>query len=138
MIGKSCLNLVGSTVLSEIVLSSPENYLYSCWWRQLGILPRFYTSVTEWLNEHFSGCWIGYRGSFERPSGLPDVSVMSFSYMGICKRICTHVKAKTCWRTEVSHNWRISGYKICLKFKMCKKLCKSVREYELCVHYRCC
>ena len=97
--------------------------------QQDGAPAHYAVDVRKWLDEKFSGRWIGRRGPIEWPARSPDLSLPDFFLWGYLKDIVYRDRPATIEELRD----RITQACAEISIEMCQKACRSVvQRFKAC------
>ena len=102
------------------------------YFQQDGAPAHYATRVREWLDNNFTGRWIGRRGPIEFPARSPDLTPMDFFMWGVLKDLVYSRRPRTLpeLRDVITNQMRT------ISIEMCEKVCRSVvTRLELCIEH---
>jgi len=89
--GEKYLNLLKEEVMPSLLT---EDGKFPSFFQQDGAPPHFCVRVRQWLDQQFSGQWIGRRGPIEWPPRSPDLTPLDFYLWGHLKALVYAVRLR--------------------------------------------
>lgn len=96
----------------------------SFFFMQDGAAGHYASSVRNWLDENFSGRWIGRRGAIDWPARSPDLTPAGYFLWGYLKDIVYKSKPRNLSSLKQSI---ISAFST-INSDLCQKVCESVPD----------
>lgn len=81
--------------LQDLLDDLPLNLLPNLWLQLDGAPPHFAAPVRQWLNDNFTGRWIGRLGPISWPPRSPDLNPLDFFLWGHLKNIVYHTPVES-------------------------------------------
>lgn len=128
--GDSYLRMLEDFLLPELK-KIPEFECGRLWFMQDGAPPHWSRQVRRWLDDKFTGVWLGRGGAIRWPARSPDLTPLDFWFWGDVKRRvyqtrpASLVALKKCIKEKINEITRETRLKSLLEFVARIKECKE-------------